>query len=133
MDIRRYAAACAAVFLCMAAVDAVFDILILSHFDGSLQNISRPDAIRWLEPVLYLAASVTYVPLFVLAGGQKGMARAIWLGVLFGLLVSGTFSFRQFAAYPIPLALSMLWFAEGMIQYVLAGIVIALIYRRKPL
>jgi hypothetical protein len=43
--------------------------------------------------------------------------------------------FNQYAVYPIPLWLAWQWFAYGLIQFMICGIVVALIYqptKEKP-
>lgn len=86
--------------------------------------------IHWLEPVIYLAASLLFVFLLTHALKIKRIAEGIFYGLIVGLLVTGVHSFGQYANYPIPFILIVLWFAEGLIQYITGGIITALIYRR---
>jgi hypothetical protein len=131
MNIKRFIAASAVVFLCFVAIDFVFDFLILGSFNNPIKNLMRQDMIRWMEPVLYLMTSLLFVLIFITAGGGRGAAKGVILGLLVGLLASGTLSFKQYAMYPVPFVLAILWFIEGLLQYVIAGIVAALMYRPK--
>ncbi|HUI93593.1 MAG TPA: hypothetical protein VLX68_15205 [Chitinivibrionales bacterium] len=131
VNIKRYFAASFVVFVAFALVDFLFDFLILGPINHSLKNIWRPDMIHWLEPVTYLAAALLFVFLLTQAHVTKNVSGGIFYGLLVGILVSGVHSFGQYASYPIPFILSVLWFAEGLIQYTVAGIIASLVYRPK--
>jgi hypothetical protein len=131
MNIRRYVAASIAVFITFGLVDFLFDFFILGSINHSLRNIWRPNMIHWLEPVTYLAAALLFVFLLTQAHTTKSVSCGILYGLLVGLLVNGVHSFGQYASYPIPFVLAVLWFAEGLIQYTVAGIVTSLVYRPK--
>ena len=84
-----------------------------------------------MEPVLYLVAAVIFVYLFKLIYKGRGILEALSIGALFGLLISGIQSFRQYALYPIPVTLAVLWTLEGLVQYVLGGFVTSLFCKSK--
>ena len=130
MNIKRYMAASFAVFLVFVLIDFLFDFFILMPINNSLRNIWRPDMIHWLEPITYLTASLLFVFLLTRGLKIKRISGGILYGLIIGLLVSGVHSFGQYANYPIPFILAVLWFAEGLIQYVTGGIITALFYRR---
>jgi hypothetical protein len=131
MTIKKYVLAVVSVFIILLGVDFFFDSVILRSVSNSLGNVWRPDSERWLEPCLYLASAIIFVYLFNLVYKQTGILESIAIGVLFGLLLSGIQSFKQFALYPIPLMLAVLWSLEGLIQYMLAGVVSALFSKRS--
>lgn len=131
MNIKRYAVACFAVFIVLSLIDLLFDFLLLGPINHSLKNVWRPDMIHWLEPVTYLSASILFVLLLTHIHNVKGVSGGVLYGLLVGLLVSGVHSFGQYATYPIPFVLAVLWFVEGLVQYAIAGIVTALICRPK--
>jgi hypothetical protein len=135
VNIKKYVAASFAVFVVFALVDFLFDFLILGPLNHSLRNIWRPEMMHWLEPVTYLAASLLFVFLLTQASATKGVSGGILYGLLVGFLVSGVHSFGQYANYPIPLVLAVLWFVEGLIQYTIAGMVASLVYtpRVRPI
>jgi energy-coupling factor transporter transmembrane protein EcfT len=87
--------------------------------------------IHWLEPVTYLASSLLFVFLLTHVHEIRRVSGGIFYGILVGLLVSGVHAFGQYATYPIPFILAVLWFAEGLVQYTIAGIITSLIYRPK--
>lgn len=131
MNIKRYLAASIVAFLVFGIIDFIFDFFILMPINHALKAVWRPEMMGWLEPVLYLYAALLFVFIFTIVSKSKNVREGIGYGVLIGLLVSGILSFKQYALYPIPLVLAVVWFAEGMLQYILAGITTALIYSPK--
>ena len=131
MNIKRYIAASFSVFIALGLIDFSFDFFFLGPINNSLRNIWRLNMIHWLEPVTYLAASLLFVFLLAHIHETRRISGGIFYGILVGLLVSGVHSFGQYATYPIPFILAVLWFAEGLIQYTIAGIITSLIYGPK--
>ncbi|MGA2142156.1 MAG: hypothetical protein ABSG94_06995 [Brevinematales bacterium] len=131
MDIKRYLISAAAVFLCFAVIDFGFDSAILSQMNTGLKETWRAVPVFWLEPVIYFGAALIFVLIYSVSSWRKGVPWGIIYGLATGILVSGVLSFKQYSLYPIPLILSLVWFIEGIIQYIIAGIVTALILNRK--
>jgi len=131
MNIKRFIISVIAVFFIFGAVDFVFDFFILGHINESLNNLWRIKPIRWLEPVLYMYSALLFVWIFTFMRKDKGIGEGTRYGIFMGLLVSGMLSFKQYMLYPISFIPAAVWFIEGMIQYLLAGIATAMIYRPK--
>jgi hypothetical protein len=129
-QIMKYVAACLAVFAIFGTVDVVFDISVLASINHSLLHIWRPSTMRWLEPAMYLVSSLVFVFL-IMRMQRPSVSRGILYGALFGILMGGVNAFRQYANYPIPLVLAVLWFIEGLIQYAAAGLATVLICRPR--
>jgi hypothetical protein len=131
MEIKKFAFASISVFFIFAIVDLIFDLSLLMPINMSLSAVWRPVMIRWLEPAIYLYIALLFVFIFAKMNKSADVKGGIIFGLLIGLLVSGVLSFKQYALYPIPFKLSVLWYLEGIVQYVLAGTAAALIYRPK--
>lgn len=131
MDIKRSLISVAAVFLCLAAIDFGFDSTILSQMNTGMKETWRAVPVFWLEPVIYLGAAMIFVLIYSISSWKRGVSWGIIYGLLTGILVSGVLSFKQYSLYPIPLILSLVWFIEGIVQYIIAGIVTALILDKR--
>jgi hypothetical protein len=131
MNIKRFIASVIAVFFIFGIVDFIFDLLVLGHVNGSMNTLWRLEPIRWLEPGLFMYAALLFVLIFAFIYKGKGMGEWVMYGILTGLLVNGVLSLRQYMLYPISFILTVIWFIEGMIQYILAGVAAALIYRPR--
>ena len=131
MNFKRYFAASIAIFFIFGLVDFIFDFFILTPINNTLKAVWRQETIIWLEPVLYMYTAFLFVYIFASLYRSKSVREGLVFGMVIGLLMSGILSFKQYALYPIPFTLAVIWFTEGMIQYILAGITMALIYRPK--
>ena len=52
-------------------------------------------------------------------------------GIIVGLFMNAIGMFIQYVMYPIPFSLSLQWFIYGMIEFIVCGIIAALMYKRK--
>ncbi len=125
MTVKKYFITIAAVFFCFAIIDFLFDSLLLVKINNSLSNVWRPQMIFWLEPVLYLVSTLLFVFIFARIYKGKGITEGIFYGFLIGILMAGYSSFKQYALYPIPFKIAVIWFIEGLIQYTIAGIIMS--------
>lgn len=58
--------------------------------------------------------------------------RGLFMGALFGLLAAGVFvpqNLVLYAVMPIPLEIALWWIPCGLVEYMVAGAVVGLIYR----
>jgi len=81
---------------------------------------------------MYITAfvfSFLFIYIFTKGYEGKGVAEGIRYGLIIGLLMLVVGMFNQYAVYPIPLNLTIQWFIYGLIQFIIVGIVAALIYR----
>lgn len=59
----------------------------------------------------------------------KGIGEGIRYGLLIGLFMTVPMSLDQYVVYPVPSNLAVTWFITGMINSVIGGILLSLIYR----
>ncbi|HEY4612627.1 MAG TPA: hypothetical protein VII11_06560 [Bacteroidota bacterium] len=62
----------------------------------------------------------------------KGMAEGIRYGLYMGVFVALTFAYGTYALFPLPYSLAMMWFLYEVVQWILAGILIAQYWGMKP-
>ena len=82
--------------------------------------------------ILYLTGtifSLLFVYIFTKGYEGKGIAEGAKYGLIIGLFVSLTGSYSQYVVYPLPYSLALKWFLYGTIELIVAGIVVALIYK----
>ncbi len=131
MNVKRFISAGIVIFVILALIDFLFDMLILRPVNMSLNNVWRPDHIFWLEPVLYLASAFLFMLIYAYTAKGNGIGEGVFYGIVIGLLAAGINAFRQFALYPLSLTLAVIWLVEGLVQYTFAGIAAAIIYKSK--
>jgi len=128
MNVKRYIISSIVIFVILALIDFLFDLFILKQINISLEKVWRPEHIFWLEPFLYLLSAFLFMLIFAYASRGNGIGEGIFYGIFIGLLTAGINSFRQYALYPLPLSITVIWLIEGLIQYTASGIVASIVY-----
>lgn len=133
MNRKRYILASIVVFVVYEITNWIVHSLILSGVYQRLQSLWRPDMMdkMWIMYVTAFIFSFLFVYIFTKGYEGKGVAEGFRYGLYIGLLMNIVGMFNQYAVYPVPLSLTIQWFIYGMIQFIIIGIVTALIYRPK--
>ncbi|VAW13682.1 hypothetical protein MNBD_BACTEROID01-559 [hydrothermal vent metagenome] len=133
MNIKKFVYACIAVFVTFQVLDFIIHGVILRPTYESLKDIWRPDMMSkmWIMYITSLVLSLLFVYIFTKGYEGKGIAEGIRYGIIIGLLMNTVGMFSQYVVYPIPLSLAIQWFVFGIIEFLICGIVVALVYRPK--
>ncbi|MCK4322464.1 hypothetical protein KAX08_08130 [candidate division WOR-3 bacterium] len=133
MNGKRFILASIVVFVVYEITNWIVHSLILSGVYQRLQSLWRPDMMdkMWIMYVTAFIFSFLFVYIFTKGYEGKGVAEGFRYGLYIGLLMNIAGIFNQYAIYPVPLSLTIQWFIYGMIQFIIIGIVTALIYRPK--
>jgi len=133
MNRKRFILASIVVFVVYEITNWIVHSLILSGVYQRLQSLWRPDMMdkMWIMYVTAFIFSFLFVYIFTKGYEGKGVAEGFRYGLYIGLLMNIVGMFNQYAVYPVPLSLTIQWFIYGMIQFIIIGIVTALIYRPK--
>lgn len=131
MNIKRFLAGGLAVFVIFQICDFVIHGVILGDVYMSMMNVWRPDmmSLMWIMYVSSFIFSFLMMYVFVKGYEGRGIPEGVRFGILIGLMTNGTGAFYQYAVYPLPFSLVMQWFGYGLIEFILAGIAAAAIYR----
>jgi hypothetical protein len=122
-----------AAFITFEILDLVVNYWILSSTYASLQ-IWRPDmnSKMWIFHLVILIGSFFFA--FIFSKGYEG--KGIWEGVRYGTYIGIWLSvgkaYATYAMIAIPYSLALQWFIYGLIEYIIAGIVLALVFGSKP-
>lgn len=131
MNIKRLLLAIVAGFAVIFLTDMVIHGFWLMPDYDATKSLWRPEAemhdrICWMFFAQFLcAATFALVWAKGFAGGTIG--TGVWLGLVMGLFQQ-TWAIVNFVVIPMPGALAMKWFFSGLIQAVLVGMVVSLIY-----
>ena len=131
MNVKRFIFAIIAVFVAIQITDPIIHGFILKNSYTALQHVWRPDMMSkmWIMYLTSLIFSFIFVYVFTKGYENKGIAEGIRFGIIIGLLLNVVGTFNQYVVYPVPFSLALQWFVYGMIEFILAGIVTALIYK----
>jgi hypothetical protein len=136
MNVKRLVLACLAVFVLVFAYDFVLHEIILKTDYVTTGYLWRPvDEMQKYFPSLLFGQvllSVAFCTIYAFLVGNRGCLRCgVIYGLLVGLLLCGP-NFIMFAVQPMPLLLIIKWTIGRLIQTLLAGLVLGLIYRFAP-
>jgi hypothetical protein len=131
MNIKRFIIASIAVYIVFQVMDLIIHGIILSETYKSLSSTWRPDmmSLMWIFYAAGLVTAFLFVYIFIKGYEDKGLLEGLRYGIIIGLFMNVIGMFGQYVMYPIPFSLSVQWFVFGMIEFAVAGIVAAAIYR----
>jgi hypothetical protein len=121
------------VFVLMEIMSLIVDYLILGSTYESLQNIWRPDmqSKMWIFHVVMLFGAFFFSFIFSKGYEGKGIAEGVRYGLYIGIWLSVGMAYSTYAMIDIPYSLALQWFIYGVIQYVIYGIALALVFKKK--
>ena len=131
MNVKRFIIASIVVYIVVQVLDFIIHGLILADTYKTLANVWRPDmmSLIWIFYVAGLVFAVLFVYIFIKGYEGKGILEGVRYGAIMGLFMNVIGMFGQYVMYPIPFLLSLQWFIYGMIEFIIAGMVVAAIYR----
>lgn len=133
MNVKRFALAGVVVFVAFQIMDFIVHGVILMKSYEALASVWRPDMMKlmWIMYATGAAFSLLFVYIFTKGYEGRGLLEGVRYGLVIGLFMNAVGMFNQYVIYPLPFALVLQWFLYGMIEFVIAGVVVAAIYRPK--
>jgi len=127
-------------FVVVFIVWNLLDLIIHSGILGAayqseeMMRVFRSDMMSkmWIFYVVSLFTSFFFTLIFSKWHKGKGIVEGVQYGVYMGLLMATPMAYSSYAMYPIPYSIALQWFIYGMIQYVILGIVVAMVFGKKP-
>lgn len=131
MNIKRFLAGGLAIFVIFQVCDFVIHGVILMDAYTAIPGVWRPDmmSLMW---IMYLGSFLfSYLVMYVFVKGYegRGIPEGVRFGILIGLMTNGIGAFYQYVIFPLPFSIVIQWFGYGLVEFILAGIAAAIIYR----
>lgn len=122
-----------AVFVVTQILEYIVNMVLLDSLYKSVSELWRPEGEMkvWLFVVVGLFFSFFFTLIFSKGYEGKGIMEGVRYGLYVALMVVLPFSYGTYAMMPIPYSLALQWFLYGTVEYIIAGIVLALIFARK--
>jgi hypothetical protein len=134
MNIPRLFLAVVAVFVVMFASDALIHGMWLKPDYDAAKAIFRPEAEMGSYLPYLIFAQIVCATTFVVVWAMGFAGRGVGMGILFALLMGlfqQTWVLVNYAIFPISGDLALKWYFSGLVQAVLIGITVALVYRPR--
>ena len=122
-------------FILLEVLDMLIHGVILMNTYQSMQNIWRPDMMQLMWVLHVVKIVVAFLVTFIFSKGYegKGMAEGLRYGLYIGVLLSIGMAYGTYAMIAIPYALALQWFIYGVIEYILVGVALALVFGKKEI
>ncbi|MBI5779746.1 MAG: hypothetical protein HZA49_09880 [Planctomycetes bacterium] len=133
MNVKRYLLAALVAYIVLQITTFVIHGVILTNEYMALGSIWRPDMMSWmwLFNVLDIPSMLLITYIFVKGYENKGIMEGVRFGLMLGTLMWIGGAFANWITFPITLPLAIKWFVFGVLQTIITGITLALIYRPK--
>jgi hypothetical protein len=133
MNTKKFLLASLAVFITLLILEFVIHKLLLVSVYESVQEVLRPDMKdkMWIMYLTGIIFSLLFVYIFSKGYEGKGIIEGAKYGLIIGLVVHLVGSYNQYVVYPLPYGLVLKWFIYGTIEMIVAGIVLAFVYKPK--
>lgn len=122
-----------AIFVLWTLMDFAIHGLILGKYYRALMPLVRPVGEMPVSLLngLMLLLDLVFVGLFVYLEPNKSPKKALVYGAVFGLALGAVVGWGTWAAIPIPLYMAWVWFLGTWAEFLVAGGVLALSFRKK--
>ena len=122
-----------AVFVWIMVWEMIVNVVLLAGEYMATAHLWRPEAEMkmWLFWVVYIFVAFFLSLLFSKGYEGKGMSEGIRFGLYIGFLMAIPMAYGTYGAMPIPYSLALKWFIFGMIEYVVAGVILASVFGKQ--
>jgi hypothetical protein len=138
MNTKKFLLAFILVFVLVEVTNYIIHVAILGPVYASeeIKVIFRPEeemsGMMWIMRVVDLIWSFFFVFFFVKGYENRGIAEGLRFGLYVALFFNLVNVYGQYAVYPIPYYLALQWFLYGLVQVLILGVTVALVYKPKP-
>ena len=122
-----------AVFVTFEVLDAIIHGGILMSTYAAMPHTWRPDMMNKLWILHFVKISTAFFFTYVFAKGYegKGIMEGVRYGFYLGMIVSAGFAFGTYSMVDIGKSLAIQWFFYSLIEYIIAGVVVSLVFGKK--
>ncbi len=124
------------VFIVFQIMEYLVNEVILKSTYMALASVWRPEAEfqskMWIMMLTGLVWSFLFAYFYAKACKGGGLMAGVRYGFLMGLFFVFPMSFNWYVILPIPYSLALKWFLFGMGEIIVAGIIVALLYKPLP-
>jgi len=133
MNVKRFVLACVAVYVANQVLGFIINMFVLGGIYEALSHVWRPEAEMMSKMwIMYLTGAVwavLFCYIFTRGYESKGPMEGVRYGLLIGLFIGIPFSYESYMVYPITLNLAHAWVVVSVVMSVIAGLLVALIYK----
>ena len=122
-----------AVFVAMAIWQFVVNMVFLQGEYQATSQLWRPmEEMKYgLFYVVYLIVSFFFTLIFSKGYEGKGIQEGLRYGFYVGMIMATSMAYGTYGSMPIPYSLALKWFLFGLLEYMILGIIVALVFGKQ--
>lgn len=123
----------AAAFVAIVVTDFIIHGVLLASAYEATKDIWRADMmdLMWVSYVISLVVAFCLSWIFSKGYEAKGIAEGVRFGAVTGVMLGVGFGYGSYMSFNIPYSLALQWFLYTVVQYVLVGITLSLVYQDR--
>ena len=127
---KRFLYGFIAVFITIEVLNFLIHGVILSAAYQSVSSVWRPDmnAKMWITHLNSAISAFFFAFVFSKGYEGKGIVEGARYGFYIGFWLSALMAYGTYMMIAVPYSLAVQWFIYGLIEYVVAGVVLALVF-----
>lgn len=131
MNWKRFFTAAAVVYAAVLAIDYVLNLAFMKSANESLKGLWRPNmsSRAWLMYVFSALVALLFTYIFVKGREGKGPAEGVRFGIIMWLFVTVPMNVAWWVMLPIGHMIILRWILFGLLEMLVAGILVAVIYK----
>lgn len=133
MNWKRFWMASLVTYVVVQTLDLVTNAVFMKSANELLKGLWRPNMMSrmWVMYVVGAVVTLLFTYIFVKGREGKGIAEGVRYGIIIWLFVSVPMNVSMWVLLPIPHIIVLRWMLIGLLEMLIAGILVAVIY--KPL
>jgi hypothetical protein len=130
MNWKRFWMAGLVTYVVVQALDLVTNAVFMKSANESLKGLWRPNMMSrmWVMYVVGAVVTLLFTYIFVKGREGKGIAEGVRYGIIIWLFVSVPMNVSMWVLLPIPHIIVLRWMLIGLLEMLIAGILVAVIY-----
>jgi uncharacterized PurR-regulated membrane protein YhhQ (DUF165 family) len=131
MNWKRFLVASAVTYVVVQAMELVINNVLMKSANESLMSLWRPNMMSrmWVMYAVGVLVTLLFTYIFVKGREGKGIAEGVRYGIIIWLFVSVPMSVSMWVLLPIPYIIILRWMLYGLLEMLIAGILVAVIYK----
>jgi len=131
MNWKRFFVAGFVTLVAVQAMDFIINEVFMKSANESLKSLWRPDMMSkvWVMYVLGVILAFLFTYIFIKGREGKGIAEGVRFGLIIWLFTIVPMNLSMWVMLPIPFIIVVRWTLFGLLEMLIAGILVAVIYR----
>lgn len=132
--VRKLILGSVVVYVILAVLDAVVNMVLLEPLYRQTAHLWRPAEEMKIGLVFVTYAFMAFFFTLIFSRGYegKGVGEGLRFGFYMGMGFVLPFAYSSYAAMPIPYSMALQWFLYGLIEFMIAGAGVSLVFGKNP-